>query len=233
MAAFAALLAMFAKARTWLPEFRRKLPVGSALLTAALGVFLVSFWPLENLSYDLGTWWQPAATVTNAVVVYVDPETLRVLGTRADRDELSRTNFARLLDVLKQNGAGWVFMDFFFDQRSESNADVMLAQAIRREGHVVLAADGTSEQVSGARIEATIPPIDVLADAAGGRYGNVKISGNVAGIISAPWLSGGSEFGNSAVWVAATNLAPELQQDDGNRERWLNYYTKPFIEAFS
>jgi CHASE2 domain-containing sensor protein len=225
------------KARIWLFAIRRWLPGGQALIVAAVGVFLVSFsalGPFEDFSYDLATWLKPTMTVTNAVLVYIDPVTLKTLGSDAGGNELNRTNYASLLDILAKDNARLVFLDVIFNQSdTRPDVDQNLAQAIRRQGQVVLAADSVREPVSGGEIETLLQPIDVLSDAAKVRYGHVKVLGNVAAIISAPWFSGYNAFTNSAVWVAATNLEPKLQNEDGNRERWLNYYCEPFIEAFT
>src|SRR4030095_4861974 len=103
---------------SWLSIFHRSPVFRSILITAGVGILFGSFIPLENLNYDLLMWLKPSETITNAVLVYVNRETLD-LGSEQSR--LSRTNYARLLDVLRQEGAGLVFMDVVYDQPSSTH----------------------------------------------------------------------------------------------------------------
>ena len=103
----------FVNARNLFHSFKRHTLVRSILITAVVGCRLASLVPLENLSYDLSFQLKPAESVTNAVLVYVNQDALD-LG--ADQNKLSRTNYARLLDVLAKEGARLVFIDVLFDQ---------------------------------------------------------------------------------------------------------------------
>lgn len=198
----------------------RRSVVRTSLITSAVGTLLVSFVPLENLSFDLATLLKPATTITNAVVVYVNQDTL-ALG--ADQGRLNRTNYARLVDHLADSGAKLVFLDVAFEQPSATpEVDQTLARAIRKQGSVILVAGAEDQDEPGSRhVTRLFPPIRTFAEAAKG-WGHAEVFGNIV-----RQISGQFAFTTYAGWAAATNLAPQLQREAENRERWLNYYGSP------
>jgi len=206
--------------RIWFNRIRNHSFCRQSLIAAAIGILSVTFTPLANLSYDVACRTKPATTITNAVLVYFNEDTLEALPN--DHGILDRTLHARLLNRLKQDGARLVFYDVFFDQNKTSpEADQALIQAVRNEGSVILV--GTSQdsvQQGVARVTTLFPPFPALLAAAKG-WGHAEVSVDVV-----RQISGDYDYSRYAVWVAATNLEPALlQKEDPNQNRWLNYYS--------
>jgi CHASE2 domain-containing sensor protein len=215
---------MLAKLRIWIAVFRRSPLAGSVFITAIVGIVLVSRIPLinsnplEDLSYDIASSLKPTETVTDAVVVYDDQETLMLLGTDPE-GKLNRTYYGRMLDILKMDKAKMVFFDIIFDKPSSiPGADQALASAIRSQGSVILVAGAEDRNEAKLKLTTFFPPIQPLADAARG-WGHAEVSENVN-----RQIPGDFAYLSYAGWVAATNLAPGLQLMDQDSERWLNYY---------
>ena len=81
------------------------------------------------------------------VVVGIDPNTLLSLG----RFPFSRTYDAEIIDRLRADGARTIAFDLVFDSATSPRADLALYNAVARDrGHVVLAADATATNGSGA-----------------------------------------------------------------------------------
>jgi CHASE2 domain-containing sensor protein len=211
---------MLAKLRIWSTGVRRSPQAASVLITAVVGLILVSIIPLEDLSYDVSSCLRPSTTVTNVVVVYVNQETLK-LGT--DQGKLKRNYYAQLVNILSQDQAKLVFMDVVFDQTSSiPGADQLLANAIHNQGSVILVAGSEDQDEAGSSLLTTFfAPIAPIADAARG-WGHAEVLGNIV-----RQISGSYAYVNYAGWIAATNLAPKLQMMDEDSERWLNYYGRP------
>ncbi len=212
--------------RTWLYKTGRRPLVRLVLMTAAAGILLVSLTPLEDLSYDLSFQVRPDATITNAVLVCANNETLNELGD--EHGDLSRTNHARLLNRLAADGAGLVFYDFVF---SESNRvpeiDETLARAIANQGSVILVAGVESSTEGGVHVEHLVHPTRLFMQAAKG-WGHAELFGRVVRKISHD-----ADYQNYAVWVAATQIQPQKFTDaNAKLDRWLNYYGPPQSAVF-
>jgi CHASE2 domain-containing sensor protein len=196
------------------------------LMTIAAGILLVSLTPLEDLSYDLSFQVRPGAAITNAVLVCANNETLNELGD--EHGDLSRTNHARLLNRLAEDGAGLVFYDFVF---SESNRvpeiDETLARAITNQGSVILVAGVESSTEGGVHIERLVHPTRLFVQAAKG-WGHAELFGRVVRKISHD-----DDYQNYAVWVAAAQIQPQkFTNANANLDRWLNYYGPPDSAVF-
>jgi CHASE2 domain-containing sensor protein len=178
----------------------------------------VSLTPLADLSYDLSFLARPGVTVTNAVLVCANSETLNELGD--EHGDLSRTNHARLLDRLAKDGAGLVFYDFVFSEPNRvPGTDETLARAIANQGSVILVAGVESSTEGGIRVERLVHPIGLLMQAARG-WGHAELFGKVVRKISPD-----AAYQNYAVWVAATCIQPQkFAKANANLDRWLNYY---------
>jgi len=212
--------------RTWLYKTSSRPLVRLVLMKVAVGILLVSLTPLEDLSYDLSFLAKPGVTITNAVLVCVNNETLNELGD--EHGDLNRTNHARLLNRLTREGAGLVFYDFVF---SESNRvpeiDETLARAMVNQGSVVLAAGVESSTEGGVHVERLVHPTPLFRQAAKG-WGHAELFGRVVRKIS-----GDADYQNYAVWVAATQIQPQrFINANANLDRWLNYYGPPHSAVF-
>lgn len=209
------------KLRNLLYVLRHNPVIHLPLVTAVVGVILVSLPPLGRLSYDLSYIARPRVDITNdtnkLVLVLIGDTTVEKLG---DRNGLNRMNHARLLERLASDGAKLVFYDVFFDTTSDNPADQSLADAIKRQGSVILAARCTYGEDPPHH-----DPIPELCQAAAG-CGHAELGEGYKAIrlISANCCC----EKNSGVWVAAKRLAPPtFDKANPNLTRWLNYYGKP------
>lgn len=214
--------------KTWMYKVSHRRIFRLALIVVAVGILLVSLTPLADLSYDLSCQAKPDTAITNAVLVYFNQRTLRDLGS--DHGNLSRTNHARLLNRLAQDGAKLVFYDVVFDLPNPApEIDQTLARAIRKQGAVILVCGFEDSDEQGVALTKTPSlPTPQFLDAAKG-WGHAELLGNVVREISGDYTSI-----PYAVWVAATNLEPQkLKDEDPDRDRWLNYYGGPESAAFA
>jgi adenylate cyclase len=181
---------------------------------------------LARLSYDLPFGFQNGIP-SEMVMVYIDAAVKRNLQQPTDRP-LDRRFHAKLLNRLSDYGAKLVFYDFLFDQSSpDPSADQEFADAIRRNGHVVLVADyGQQLQASNFLFDGPIPPIPALRDAAAG-WGLARITLDQDHIVRK--IDTGTDSYPSATWVAATLLGADATRSPQTRlqERWLNFPGSP------
>lgn len=197
------------------------------MITAAVGLLLVSLTPLENFSYDLYFQFKPKQPATNVVLVYANAQTMRQLG--ADPLYLHRTNHVHLLDRLTTGGAKLVFYDLaFIGHDSDTNADRSVIRAISSHGTVILAAGGQSTETVIGPVDELLRPVSPMLEAAKG-WGHAELLDTVVRRIS-----GRYQNQNYAVWVAASLLG--FTNQEPNAQRWLNYYTGhqgPFSDRYS
>jgi CHASE2 domain-containing sensor protein len=196
--------------------------VRGMLLTAFVGLVFVNLPPVALFSYDLSFLSkfflaQPSSSFTNVVIVYANLATLGELGT--DQGDLSRTNHARLLDRLTQEGARLVFYDFAFAISNQSpRVDETFAAAIKRNGSVILVAPGESVFDRGLLMQRVAAPILPLRSAARD-WGHVELYGNVVREISGDFAER-----NYAASIAARYYTKNgIDSEDRTRARWLNY----------
>jgi adenylate cyclase len=204
--------------------------VGTAL-TAACGLCLLLSpfgKALRDWSYDLLFLVRPAKSIDDVVIVALDEQTYKSLG-QAPAD-FSRTNYARLLDILKANGAKMVVFDvLFIDHRKcDPDDDPILAKAMRDFGAVVV---GSHWAMNVDAPHEVWPPLPIFTNAAAGS-GIVEIDAEAdtesrrdhPGTKEAPSLS----WKAAELAGASVTRVPENQA----KERWLNYYRDaPFDEV--
>ena len=128
---------------------------------------------LEEVSYDY--LFLHARTPSNNVeLVFMDEATYRAFNqTRAK--SWDRRHHADLLNKLTDDGCRMVVLDMFFEHTNDANADTALAEAIRRQGQVILAARAIEERRSGfSSIQAGLAPFFLNA-ARGWGYGDAGV----------------------------------------------------------
>jgi adenylate cyclase len=202
--------------------------LAGVLLTVMTGIALN--WEgrgaLVRLSYDLPFPLQTGIP-SEIVMVYIDTGVKRNLQQPTDRP-LDRHFHARLLDRLRDDGAKLVFYDLLFDDPSpDPTADQAFANAIRRNGRVVLVADYAQQlQLSHILIDGPIPPLPELREAAAG-WGLARITPDEDNVYRK--IDTGTDNNPSASWVAASLLGAEVTKSPQDRlpERWLNYPGPP------
>lgn len=130
---------------------------GMLLALAPLGA------PFWRASYDLPLLGSSPAHITNAVIVYVDDESLRALGKRP-HGALDRRWHAQLLDRLAADGARAAVFDLSFTEADPADAgDQAFAAALRRNGKAVLAAAPVIESWGTAERRSMRPPAPLFA----------------------------------------------------------------------
>ncbi len=150
---------------------------GSLVLTTGLGVLLVAFpftRTLESWSRDLPFAFRGYQADDRIAIVDIDPESARELLPPGSPPEtpLDRRVYARLLRLLKEQGARLVFLDVVF-RADKPTEDAELAEAIRSHGRVVLAArvDRTASNLGASGTSAIawrVMPNETLTAAAAG-----------------------------------------------------------------
>jgi adenylate cyclase len=202
-----------------------------ALVVAALGWSLHQHKigaPLTNSSHDWLFAFRGNIPITNAVVVYMDEASHQQLSQPLNA-AWDRSLHARLIDRLTQAGAAAVVMDIVFsDPGPNTNADLAFAQAIQKNGRVVLAADakaGTSAELVETQEPDVIPPTDLLRDAANDQWGLAQMSPSYDQVIRLhpPSFSFDKV---SLSWRTARLLGVPFTQQEGREKetRWMNYY---------
>ena len=212
------------KPRNWLLVWSRRPVIRLSLITVGAGILLVALPPLGLLSYDLSYEGGSQAAITNVVMILFDERTLQELS--CVNNELNRTDHARLLQRLakEQDKPKLVFYDVVFAETNE--ADQTLAQAIKQQGGVILAAGCHDTELNGSQLQKPTKPVPVLRSAAKG-WGHTELFATPPGDVRAR-ISGDCGDFPYAVWVAATNLEPvAFAGSNPNLVRWLNYYGPP------
>ena len=220
--------------RAFLPKHSRGLP---ALLVAAL-LACLSAWllatdsPLVRASYD----WSQGALAQNTfsnppvAIVYLDLDSyLREKQNPAQA--WSRALHAQLLQRLTAAGAKAVVFDILFDgPGQDASADDAFIQAIRANGHVVLAGEispGSRRTATTAGFEAwqLLPPDKTfLAAAASWGVANARMDDDF--VVRQPF-TGMSGFSAPSLAGAAGALAFGLPAIPNPARLWLRYYGKP------
>ncbi len=145
---------------------------GIFLLVAALGT--TGPWRnVEWIGFDaISTATAPGRSALPITVVAIDEASFQNIGRRWP---WPRSMHARLIDQLTQSGALVVAMDVMLPEASEPDEDRALAEAIARNGQVVLAADMAYQESAQARQWIRVDPLPAFVDA-GARSGLANIT---------------------------------------------------------
>ncbi len=146
--------------------------MGIFLLVAALGT--TGPWRnVEWIGFDaISTATAPGRSALPITVVAIDEASFQNIGRRWP---WPRSMHARLIDQLTQSGALVVAMDVMLPEASEPDEDRALAEAIARNGQVVLAADMAYQESAQARQWIRVDPLPAFVDA-GARSGLANIT---------------------------------------------------------
>ena len=202
--------------------FTRSALTGAVLATAIglllWGTRLGKLW--ENASYDYAYLFGSHAA-TNPIVFIK----LEGVADEAKRDfAREREQHAELLERLTAEGARLVVFDVFFQTSSVAHADEKFAQAIRRNGRVVLIGiPADTSRLPTLNSGSFIPPYALLLNAAAGcGLGYVDSETLQTARQHWPfWQPGEGDF-HSLGWVAAETDGIRL--DSKIENQWLRYY---------
>ncbi len=198
-------------------------PIVAAVLTAGCGVAL-QVMPVgeqwENVSYDSLIRFGGGQS-NNVVLVLMDNAAYAELAQSRDRI-WDRALHEKLLGKLTEDKASAVVFDVFFGNTNNAEVDSKLAEAMRRQGRVVLMQKMADPQFPGVSIAAILPPAKVFVDAAArlgiGRAGET----NVNTVVRRHWPFPSSAEPSSLPWAAAELSGARLSATP--EERWLRYY---------
>lgn len=205
-----------------------------AIVVAGLGWFLLEFafgTGLVNLSYDLLHIARPPILASEAVIVYLDERTHLELN-QPQNAPWDRAIHAQMIERLSAAGAKAIVMDIVFSDPNpeKADADRKLADALKRNGRVILGADHIPV-ANGER--QFVPPFELLRDSAAD-YGSVEMSPSRDLIVRA---HAPNEQLYSMSWAAAKFVgAPVTKRIEAEQfqpatelgvRAWINYYGPP------
>jgi len=211
-----------------------------AALGAALGWYLDQFafgTGLTNISYDLlhVTRFRhvPAG---EAVIVYLDEKSHLDLNQPLNVP-WDRAIHAHMIDRLTAAGARAVVMDIVFSDPSRDNpgADRKLADAIKRNGHVILAADNVPAP-GAVGMRKFIPPFALLRDAAAdfgsdemlpSRDLTVRAHAPNEQVASLSWAAAAVVDAPVTKRLSAEQFQPSPDTRGGSIKSWIQYYGPP------
>jgi adenylate cyclase len=174
--------------------------VGLLVLLIASGVTT----PLDDAFYDLhGRYWQYTPD-NNIVIVAIDAKSLDALG----QFPFPRSMHARLIDRLTADGVRGIGMDITTSTPETDNPknDLLLAEAIRRNGKVVMPVFAESATLGGSLQEAL--PIPVIAQSVAG-LGQVDVAKDADEQVRGAYLKAGL---GSPYWPSLALALTQLGQ---------------------
>jgi adenylate cyclase len=219
----------------------------SILLSVAAGLVVGEYdfsisTTLKNLSYDLPFVIRSQISSyrssfdsqppDDVVIVYLDDVSHKELDQPYNAP-WDRRHHAALLDRLTAEGARAVVFDIIFTDPSpqDPEADAIFAEAIRRNGRVILATDliQSSSGQGGNKMEELVIPYDPF-DENCAEIGFSAVHQNSDLKVRQHYHSPAmNELFESLTWATARFLGAEATKNDSTRsmDRWVNYYGPP------
>jgi CHASE2 domain-containing sensor protein len=174
-----------------------------------------------NASYDYLYRFGTRSTTNNVVLVLMDKEARESLGQSPDVRDWNRALHAQLLDRLTEGGSRLVVFDVLFLKARNPDTDAALAEAMRRNGQVVLSAKVGTPRAPGVEIATPVLPQELLLKAAAG-YGIAKTEDD-RHVPRQHWPYPAPLEGQpSLAWTAARLQGAVLHEKP--EEQWLRYY---------
>jgi two-component system, cell cycle sensor histidine kinase and response regulator CckA len=211
--------------------------IGTALALAMALLFLAPGRLTKGLvrasydrAFDLASVSRPDIQKSGVVIIYMDEPSYRILGQSLSLP-WDRGRHAELLDRLTADEARCVIFDAVFGERGpDREADRRFAEAVRRNGRVILAADYTYSPTEQANPDGTAwsltPPASVFREVAAG-WGLALLKPDEDFTMRRHFH--GTPETPSLVWAAAKHLDLHVTHQPGAQqvERWVNYYGGP------
>ena len=176
----------------------------------------------ENASYDY-LFRFGALPVPNKVVLLLMDDVARREPQQVRGQPWDRTVHAELLSRLANDGCPLVVFDIFFESEGKAEVDRALAEAIRRQGHVILGADVERPEYPESEIVIVKPLQKQFLDAAAG-WGVARTDAKPLQTARRHWPFPAPGEVLSLPWVAAQVAGAHL--DERPKEQWLRYYGK-------
>jgi CHASE2 domain-containing sensor protein len=206
----------------------------SGLLKSALGAALailcgLMLWetppgaPWVNASYDYLFRFGAHAVTNRVSLILMDNEAFNQFHQTRGQP-WNRALHAQLLNKLADDGAELVVLDSFFRAPHDPQTDDALANAMRRQRHVVLMAEQSQVTLPGLAGAQPILPCEPFLSAAGTNWGvaNLDPDSDYDSIVRRDWpLPSPGPY--PSLPETAARLAG-VQLSDVPQERWLRYY---------
>lgn len=182
-----------------------------------------------NLSYDVPFNRMPIRPPKDAIIVYLDDASHKDLG-QSYSETWDRSLHAKLLERLTADHSKAVVFDIVFsDPGRDPQADEKLAQAIKANGSVVLAADYTPA-ASGMEAKALTLPYEPFKEAALDHWGIPQFEESQDLVVREHYHGPKDEETPSLTWKAAELIGAAITKNEPRfKERWVNYYGPPGI----
>jgi adenylate cyclase len=210
--------------------FRCSIVAGGAAVAVGIGLSCLRYsfgQSLSRLSFDLPFLWRRPIDTSEVVWVYLDEYSAKQLHQPID-DVWNRSLYIPLLDRLTAEGARLVFYDVIFDQpAADPTDDTRFAEAIRKNGKVILGAALDLKERQGLRSEAISAPIKPLRKAAAG-WGLLAFR-PVDADYGVRRIYFGNDVRATATWEAARFLQAPITAHprEGLGPHWIDYYGPP------
>ena len=205
-------------------------PVVGAGLAALFGLLLWHSPPGEwwrNASFDYQLRFGSRGVTNRVIVIYLKDEPRVTPGGKAP--PWPRNMHTRLLDRLTADGCRLVVIDLNLIVPRDAAEDAVLAEAIRRNGHVALVAKLDDSQDRVVSVVKPLPPLALFKDAAGGtNWGVPKLVRDVKDdIVRQHWPFPSPSpppalAYESLPWRAARMAGASLSEEP--EERWIRFY---------
>jgi adenylate cyclase len=178
---------------------------------------------LERKSYNTSHVMRGEVRAPEAVLVYMDEPAYKALGQPLNAP-WDRSLHAKLIDRLTAAGARIIVFDIVFTDpmTNRPSADERFAEAMKRSGRVILAADNVAAGEGGHKMSR---PFDLLYNTAAG-VGSAETLPDADAVIR---LHTPEDLMASLSWVAADFLKADVAQRPGEStaEHWVHYYGRP------
>jgi CHASE2 domain-containing sensor protein len=186
-------------------------------------VFLRWGHELVFLSYDLLFLFRTPTPPQDVVIVYLDSSSFSDL-KQTSTTEWDRNQHAKLLDRLTAEQARVVVFDIIFNLPGDPVANTNFANAIRRNGRVVLAKAVDPVSRPQIHVKSSILPLPEFQEAAAG-VGFTEVMSPEKKTTVRQYFAGP----DTLPWVAASVEQAEVTKgrSAGAAMRWLNYYGPP------
>ena len=198
-----------------------------AVLVVLCGLLLWSTPPGEpwvNASYDYLFRFGSRSNTNEVMVILMDNAAFSQLH-QVRNQPWDRRLHTQLLNRLADDGCAMVVMDCLFDELRDPATDNALADAMRRQRHIVLMAE--QAEVNDPNLTAAQPvlPAPLFLNAAGTNWGVAWLDPDLDSIVRRQWPFPSPGPYPSLPWTAARLADAKL--DSTPPKRWLRYYGQP------
>ncbi|HXJ58354.1 MAG TPA: serine/threonine-protein kinase [Verrucomicrobiae bacterium] len=204
----------------------RKSGTIAALVTVLLGWVLTLPGPLVRISYDVLQLFLRPVSRQDLVIVHIDQKAMEHYGASL-REPAGRYFHAGLLDRLSEDQPLVVVLDMTLTEPArDQEIDVRLANALHRNGRVVLAAE--RGKLQGQAISSGHSPPLSLFETNAKAWGTAKVWRDPDGVVRR--YDPGDDIAPDLAWAAATVAGAPITRRSHRLsadQRWLNYYGSP------